>query len=417
MIVRQSLQMIFRRNHVRRTGSLINSRSMLFVAAVAIVHAGILPPGSIAQILFHGQGSGSFLKSGDGSSQYAVDNGRGTFLWRGDLFTDAIVDDDIALHSTVRVEQDQIFHVDLFSIAISNITPMDLEIDIGQIEIPIGNLGERRFPFKNPFLQLPLANEHYTSLRSTDLQLWPYDSRYTSSGIGMRLLDQSLYDLGAKISGSAGIMDYSFTLINGTPGSSSNYNNRGLSTTAKPGKIARLAFTPMIGLTLGISYADGQATPNSYISGYQATSYDAPSLTQRVIEGDISVGIGYFTLYTQELYSIWDAGDNIGDNLTAFSYSVEGTYAVTARTSISGRVGGILFNTITAEIPVTYSGYTTNIQYAGLWDQNVVRLEGAVGYRISRSSIAKFVYEWNGTGGQSANRFLQLAAFQIVLSF
>ena len=100
-----------------------------------------------------------------------------------DLFADAAISDHIFFLSNVRMVQDQIVHVDLFSVKFTDLSPADFNIEAGEIDLPFGNLGERRFPRTNPFYTLPLLHEHLTSLRSSNYGLFTYDSRYTSAGV------------------------------------------------------------------------------------------------------------------------------------------------------------------------------------------------------------------------------------------
>jgi hypothetical protein len=361
-----------------------------------------------AQMNLGAQASAAFVKSGGGSSQYAYNGGRGTFTWRGDLFATVLASEHITFQSTLRLLPDQILHVDLFSVRFADVTPLHLSMEAGEIELPVGNLAERRFPMKNPFLDLPLINEHLTALRSSDYQLWPYDARYTSSGIGVRILDQGLYDRGAKLSGTIGILEYTLALINGTVSATSTYSAQGLSASNRLGKIVRLAGTPMIGLTVGVSYADGVLSTNQLSASYTGT------YPQHLVESDVEYSWGYFSLFGQAVYNQWGFQELYGNTLVVKGISVEGTYKLLPRMTIAARAGGMLFSTIEAELP---GPNDSSVYYSGRWDHDVVRLEAALSYRLSRESLLKFVYEWNRTAGLSPDAVEQLVAVQTVISF
>ena len=197
-----------------------------------------------AQIQVSGQASAGFLKANDGESQYAFNDGKGTFVWRLDLFGDAIVTDNITFLSNFRILQDQVPHIDLLAIRASDIGETGISLQAGQIDIPFGNLGEQRFPKQNPFFDLPLINEHITTLCESDYKVWTLNPEYQIAGNGVSLLDQGLYDLGVKAYGSIGILDYSVALINGMISTTGTYSPNGLDPHNGFGKVLRLAITP-----------------------------------------------------------------------------------------------------------------------------------------------------------------------------
>ncbi len=155
----------------------------------AIVCAVLLLCGrATPQFIINGQASAAFVKSNDGESQYDINSGRGTFAWRWDLFADARITDNVTFLSNVRLLQDQIPHIDLFALRISDVASTGINFQAGQIDLPFGNLSEQRFPKQNPFYQLPLMNEHVTSLCRSDYKVWTYTPEYAASGDGVLYL-------------------------------------------------------------------------------------------------------------------------------------------------------------------------------------------------------------------------------------
>lgn len=131
---------------------------MMFLAAAWCVSA------AWSQIDVSGEGSVGYLKSEQGFSQYVVDNGNPTFVWRWDLFADMRISDNVSLMSNFRMLQDEVFHIDYFALRVTDIGSTGVNAQMGLIDLPFGNLGNRRFPKENPFYDLPLMNEHLTSL-------------------------------------------------------------------------------------------------------------------------------------------------------------------------------------------------------------------------------------------------------------
>lgn len=386
------------------------------------------------QFIINGQASSAFIKSNDGESQYDVNTGRGTFAWRLDVFADASVNDNVTFLTNIRILQDQIPHIDLFALRVSDIASTGINFQVGQIDLPFGNLGEQRFPKQNPFYQLPLMNEHITSLCRSDYKVWTYTPEYAMSGDGVRLLDQGLYDLGAKIYGSIGEewrIDYALALINGMASATGTYSPSGLNPNHGFGKVARVAVTPFTGLTIGVSYAFGPFMKNQSdeiqtVDGRLDTSafYGiAPEkYLQHIIGGDVDFSTGHFSFLGEAIYNSWDY--RYSTTLKAFSYSAMARYAFTPRFSAALRAGGITFNNVNgipefvAERSDWYSGPAPRlIIYSGKWDHDVFRLEGAGVLRLDESLILKFGYQWNRTFELLKDPIDNLLFIQTVLSF
>ncbi len=378
-------------------------------ALVTIVMTANLP----AQVMFNGQASSALIKSDDQQSQYSYNHGKTTFNWRLDLFGNILIDENITFRSSLRLYQDQSMRVDLFDLSISHISSLDFTLDMGEIELPLGNLGERRFPMKNPFYNLPLINEHYTSLRSSDYAPWPYGNQYAASGNGVRLLDRGLYDLGMKLSGSFGISDVSLAIINGSPSTTSVYTSGGLNSGDQFGFIGRVAVTPSTGLTMGLSFGTGRlnAAPSVRLT---ANGYNNATLRQYLLAADIDYSIGHLVLDGMLIDNVWRYDNTALDDLKAIGYSFEATYTFAPRFSASARVGGIAFSTIHEILPVTDDSLAL---YDGQWDHTVMRFEGALGYRLSREALMKLIYHLDDTYGLQPEPLEHIVILQLVVSF
>ena len=368
---------------------------------------------AFSQLRVSGQASAGFVKANNGYSQYSFNAGRGSFVWRWDLFADAPVSDHLTFLSNFRMLQDQIPHIDLFALRMSDIASSGVSVQIGQIDIPFGNLGERRFPKENPFFGLPLMNEHVTSLCASDYDLWIFFPSYAIAGDGVCLLDQGLYDLGVKAYGSVGIFDFAAVLINGMVSTTGTYSPQGLNSNGGYGKIFRLAATPFTGLTLGASYAYGPFMKNESDDSSSALFLrSADDYPQQAIAGDVDFSIEHFSLYGIALINSWKYVHNL--DLKAFSYSVETRYALTPRITVAVRGGGVNFGTINATVLNTR--YIPS-PYSGKWDHDLFRLEGAVGYRLDRQLLLKVCYQINKTYGVPVDPVDNVLAVQTVLSF
>ena len=147
---------------------------------------------------------------------------------------------------------------------------------------------------------------------------------------------------------------------------------------------------------------------------------DPSEYPQHIVMGDVDFSTGYFTMYGQVGYNVWDFDNADQDNrkishsdLKAFAYSVEATYAITPRLTLAARAGGLLFNTIDDSVP-TFSGL---VHYSGHWDRDEFRLETALNIHLSRELLLKAVYEWNRTYDVSQDPLDDVFILQSVVSF
>jgi len=375
-----------------------------------------------AQLQVTGQASAGFVKANDGESQYAFNEGNGTFVWRLDLFSDAIVTDNITFLSNFRMLQDQVPHIDLLAIRASDIGETGISLQAGQIDIPFGNLGEQRFPKQNPFFDLPLMNEHITSLCASDYKVWTLNPEYQIARDGVSLLDQGLYDLGVKAYGSIGIFDYGIAIINGMISTTGTYSPNGLDSHNGIGKVVRLAVTPAAGLTFGVSYAEGPymkdesesidfsgGTPDT--SAFYGKSPD--SYLQHIAGGDISFSLGHFSFDGEAVDNSWDYLNSI--RLKALSYSATAQYAFTPRISGALRAGGISFNSVSGLKEVNQ--FFQHVTYSGKWDHDVFRLEGAASYKFDPAVLLKAGYQINQTYDLPKDPVDNMLFVQTVVSF
>lgn len=394
-------------------------RRHIFILAAALVLPGLMSvgPGLMAQINISGQVSSSFVATGGGMSQYSHNGGRPTFGWRADLFFDAQISDNIIFLSNLRMLQDEAIHVDLFTVRFLNLHGPALNADAGVIDVPFLNIGERRFPKNNPFLTLPVGREHHTNLRASDYRLWVADERYTSVGNGVHIMDGGLYDLGFRVFGTFGIVDYAAALTNGTIASSASYSPDGLNENHGFGKTARLAVTPLTGMTFGVSYARGP-----FLSEGQASYYGVPApggddpyeYYQEIVGIDLDYSYDHFSFYGEAFFSSWNYEDEYGADFEASGFSAELRYVPLTRVMVAARVGGIFFNDVEGMV---YPLYYPPEPYAGPWGRDLLRTEIALGYRFNREVLLKAVYHHVGQPDRGPDPADDGVGLQIVASF
>ena len=348
---------------------------------IALIVYATFPPAASTQVLLSGETAAQFYKSAVTQSPRAVSSGRPSFGWDTRLFIDGEVTDNVTALANIRATNTDAITFDYIAVRLTDVTPLGLNFQAGKFDLPFGNLGERRFPRKNLLYGLPSIYEYRMALPDhfspgPDYRVIPEREILAGAGQGrgMRLLDLGMYHPGAMVFGSAGILDYAFAVTTGTVSTSSyssdNYNS-------DLGKVARLAVTPLTGLTIGGAYAWG---------AYMQAVYPIPgndnldSYTERAAEVDLEFSRGHAVLDGEAVYSTFGVPVTTGDqNLHVLGYYVEGKYTLIPRLYAALRVSGLEFG---------------NVRSGGIeqqWDYNVVEWEGGLGYFVDKDVLLKAV--------------------------
>jgi hypothetical protein len=327
-----------------------------------------------SQVQLSGEASSYVLKSARTASPRAINGGNPTFGWRFDLFLDAKVTDNVFVLANTRTLQDEAINFDYLALRIVNLADLGLSFQMGKFDMPFGNLADRRFPTKNFLYGLPLIYEYRTSLpEQVVTRADVLNGR--GKGTGMRLMDLGIYDIGAMIFGDAGRVHYAVAVANGTI--SSTYV-RYLNGDSDFNKIVRFAYTPVMGLTLGASAAmsayhstDGKPLPRSQgLLHYQ----------QMIGEFDIDFSWDRFLFNGEAVYSKWTVPfENADTDVWAIGYYAEAKYTWFPRFYTAARVSGLVFSRL------ELGGLTPR------WDNNVIEMEGGVGYHLDRNTLVKLV--------------------------
>lgn len=355
-------------------------------------------PGT-AQITLSGQSAAHFFESAPTSSPRAVNAGHPSFGWESELFLDAAISDNVIALSTVRASETQQIEFEQVAIRLLDLTPLHLNIQAGKFDLPFGNLGDRRYPRRNNLFSLPLIYEYRSALpnrMSTEATLLSYRGR----GVGMRLLDQGMYALGAMVYGSSGILDYALSITSGTVSSTSYQTPNSIDGL---GKVIRLAVTPMTGLTVGGAYAWGPYI----VDQYSPTSpYVLPeTYIQKSADLDVEFSRGHLALYGEGVYTSWPFPLGTGDEeFKVFGYYCEGKYTILPRVYLALRVSGLRFgNVVLGAIDQP-------------WDYNVTEWEGGCGYFVDRNVLVKLVRRETRIQGGTFPKD-NLTALQLAVSY
>lgn len=366
--------------------------SILAVTSVLLTYAN-------AQVRLSGQAAAYGVKSDRSSAPRVVNKGKPTFGWRFDLFLDGTVTDNVVALANVRVFEDEEIHIDYLAIRITEIAGPALNFQIGKFDMPFGNLAERRFPVKNFLFGLPLIYEYRISLPNqliTRVDL--LDNR--GKGVGMRLIDLGIYDVGAMVFGDIGRLHYAIAGSNGTISATSN---RQMNNNSDFNKIIRIAYTPMMGLTIGGAGAIGaylvdSGTPlprNKAIGDY----------LQKIGEVDLEFSRGRFHLNGEAVYSEWKVPLEDEDaKLSVIGYYAEAKYTWFPRFYTAARVSGLRFSEL----------YFDGVKRR--WDHDMFEVEAGIGYYLDRNTLVKLVRRETRTLGVT-DPHDDLTAIQFAVAF
>jgi hypothetical protein len=337
-----------------------------------------------AQLNVYGQASTAYVKSSEHQSQLTVNDGRPTFLWRADLFADAMIVDGVTALMNIRILHDEYVRIDYLAIRISDLTPLRLTLQAGKFDMPFGNLYNRRFPKDNFLFDLPLIYHYQTVVMSNYAYLSPDDffarrgrggMTYTPSSLP--LLDRGIYGTGVMLSGSAGIFDIYAALMNGTVSNTGAYTNA-LNINNDFGKIFRVTLTPVMGFTLGASYAWGSYL-HDMIQDYLPEGRKPEDYRQQTAGLDVEFSRGHLQIFAHGIFNRWEY-PLFTDPLDMWGYFAEAKYTLAPRIFVAGRINQLIASDVTVE--------TGNIP----WEYDVTGLEGGIGYALDRNTLAKIIY-------------------------
>jgi hypothetical protein len=352
-----------------------------------------------AQIEVGGQVAAQFYKSASLQTPRAINHGNPGFGWQMVLSGDARIAENVAASGTVNINERSQIAFEYLTIRLTNLTSLGLNFQIGRFDLPFGNLGERRYPRRNPLFGLPLIHDYRTALPDNVVNASEVLAA-RGTGTGMRVLDLGMYDLGVMVSGSIGILDYAFAVSTGTV-SAVTYglgNSNG-----DMSKIIRLAITPMTGLTIGGAYAWGAYLDDPAPSPVHPIDINA--YIQKSLELDFDYSAGHFVLNGEGVYTIYPVPFETREGrCKVIGYNVEGKYTVMPRVYVALRLGGLRFGEAQLESAMQP------------WDYDVDEYEGGIGYFFDRDVLCKLVRRETRTlGGTRPND--SLTALQFVVAY
>jgi len=304
------------------------------------------------------------------------------------LFLDTQVSDRLAIFPQVVLRDATSPYVDGAYLKFTPTLTRDLHVLAGKIPWPIGTYAARTYSDHNPLIGAPLMYQYHTTL------LWyevvpNADALLATSGSGqyganyfgypesrgMPLVDDSYWDVGVTVVGSARPLEYAFGTVAGTPGWASTSQDENSGKTM----LGRVGFAPWPGVRFGVSGACGpymvQALQSSLPPGHRVDDYK-----QKLGMTDLELLAGHVEARGEAARNVWQT-PMVG-NLEVTSGYFELKYALPFGAYVAGRYDVERFGEIADSTGTRRP-----------WDSNITRYELGVGYRFDRNAWAKLVYQ------------------------
>ncbi|MFY0685406.1 MAG: hypothetical protein JXR20_12715 [Balneola sp.] len=322
-----------------------------------------------------------------------------------------------------RVQLDTWGNGDLNSprIALANITwsnpDNDYLLRLGRIISPFGFYAKRQISTDRVFVNHPLGYTYFTNI-SDKRGFWPQagnnlNAEYQVGDLGLPTLYFGGYTTGIgttwEIKQDQLFLDAAVT--NGTPISISDR-----STSPNIAGITRLEIIPSIYWSQGISLSYGSFMQADAINENERENNNFQKFTQLLIGTDTKLAFTYFEIVGEAIFSRWNVPRNDGSSFERNTNGVLTEYQVS---NFSGNIdikyepplftgGFIAFRTEGLYFMETTDSNGNTLK----WDNDVSRITGVLGYKLSRNILMKASFSEQGDfdGQEYAFRF-QLSAF------
>jgi hypothetical protein len=278
-----------------------------------------------------------------------------------------------------------------------------LDIQVGRIPPVFGTFARRSYGADNPLIGFPLAYQYLTSLRpdavpaNADELLFMrgrgWRANYTVGnelpGPGVPVVSAYRWDTGVEARYGVERFEAAFSATSGTlsnPRVDDDNDGRQLA--------GRVAWHPVVGLTLGASGARGAFVDRAIVNKYEEAlgphRYD-----QEAIGFDGEYSRGYWIVRGEAIFSRWALpkinAPFIDHPVGARTGYVEGRYRFGPRLFAALRVDTLSFTRITGQR--LFNGQPTE------WDAPVSRIEAGGGINIQRNLTLRGVVQRNWRDG------------------
>ena len=251
----------------------------------------------------------------------------------------------------------------------------DLSLEAGKIPWPIGTYAARTYSDKNWLMGSPLMYQYRTGLKWNALAA-DRDELVADAGLGqidsdgqhayLPIVDKRWWDTGAVALGSLRPLEFSLGVVQGSP----SWPSPGVDDTPGQTVLGRLGLVPAPGIRMGVSAADGTWMPSWLAYGLPAGA-SLRDYRETTLMADGELALGAFELRGEGVHRRWET-------ITTGDLDVDGGYLEARVSLVSGAWLALRGDAL------RFSDVTTSANVTRPWDDDVQRLEGVIGYRMTR---------------------------------
>ena len=290
------------------------------------------------------------------------------------------------------------------------------DVQAGLIPPTFGAYSRRSYPQDNPLIGDPLIYQYLTSVSADsvpasadDLLLmrgrgWrvAYQVGSSYSDPGLPIASVLAWNTGVQVRIGSSPVELAAAVTSGSlsqPGPAGRFG--------RPSFAARAAFTPVTGLIVGVSAAQGPFLARSVLDTLPPGT-PTGQLSQRALGADVEYSRDHWLVRGELAVTSWREPalqrPLLVDPLEAVGWYVEGRYRLLPQLFAAARLDHIGFGTI------------NGTSRALPWDANVTRTETGIGYYLQRNVILKASWQHNARDGGRVRRN-DLASIQVLYWF
>jgi hypothetical protein len=299
----------------------------------------------------------------------------------------------------LRFDQGRVLEAYGLFVRVRPFAARQFDLQAGRIPPTFGSMSRTAYGTGNMLIGQPLAYQYLTSIRpdalpaTTDdllrmrgrgwLSNFPIGN--TAPAPGLPIVNTSRWDTGVQAHGVTGMVEWTGSITAGSPSDPRFRDNNGGRQVA-----GRAVVRPLAAIAIGGSIARGAWLDRSLEESVIGTS-PQPRAQQVAIGGDLEYSAGPFLVRGEVIRSTWSlpafGSLQLAEPLRALSSLIEGRYKIAPGWYVAARGDRLDFSKVRAPRGLVE-------WYAQTW-----RFETGLGYSISRTVMAKGVWQKNGRDG------------------
>jgi hypothetical protein len=289
-------------------------------------------------------------------------------------------------------------------------TPWDdrrLNLQFGKFATVVGSWVQRHDSWQNPLITAPLPYENLTTVSYEDVPTSPADflarkGQPDEKNSWVPVIWGPAYTTGWSVFGTLGKFDYALDLKNAAISSPPDSWELDSSLWRYPTVSGRLGFRPAANWNHGISFSVGPYLSTEAAEGLP-TGKTISDYNQFTLDYDVSYALKRWQLWAEVFLSRFEV-PNVG-NADLIAYYLELKYKITSGLYAAARWNQELYG----KVDDGNGGQEP-------WDNDMYRIDVALGYRFTRHLQGKLQYSFGHRNG-SLQQGEQLVAAQVTAKF